>query len=295
MAEVRIFWDPQGTTIDSLGAKEFLRATDGDTPFISVSIRMLSIDSPEVHYPGNSKPSKQDEKLAQLADWMVAGKAPCGEAMAAFLHPRLATGRAGTLQQEQGEQAREIFEKLLDRLLTRENGSKRSLFIRTADQPFDAYGRLLAYISPSYTSEELADLGPWERATFNALMVKSGWAAPFIIYPSLPSYDDLVLMREAGKEAYMAGRGVWDEPLSLTGYEFRMAVKLFEVTEKLVKGEKVSKAQREGWVDRYCVDMTTREIYYPQDYMRVAPYNRIFIWPQDVTDAVSKLNLEPAG
>jgi len=39
--------------------------------------------------------------------------------------------------------------------------------------------------------------------------------------------------------------------------------------------------------------MTTREIFEPQDYYKVLPYNRIFIWPEDVTEAVGKMNLVP--
>ncbi len=76
MAQVKIFWDPMSLTVDSLGKKRFLRATDGDTPYISVSVRVLSIDTREVHYPGNQKPSKQDANLAQLATWIQEGKAP---------------------------------------------------------------------------------------------------------------------------------------------------------------------------------------------------------------------------
>jgi hypothetical protein len=37
--------------------------------------------------------------------------------------------------------------------------------------------------------------------------------------------------------------------------------------------------------------MTTRQIYEPQSYIKVEPYNRIFIWPEDVTEAVAKMNL----
>jgi endonuclease YncB( thermonuclease family) len=255
---------------------------------------MLSIDAPEVHYPGRTKPSRHDADLAQLAQWIAAGKAPIDGDLAAYLHPRLATGKAGTLQEHQGEQARAVFEQMLERMLVKPDGSRRTLFLRTADQPFDEYGRLLAYIAPSYDAEELMRMSAWERSTFNLLMVRAGWAATLIIYPSLPKYEDLVMMREAAKEAYLAGRGIWADPLSLTGYEFRMAVKLFQVTKKLVAGEKVTSAEREGWVSRYCVDITTREIYYPQRYFKVAPYNRLFVWPKDVSDAVGKLNLTPA-
>ena len=82
--------------------------------------------------------------------------------------------------------------------------------------------------------------------------------------------------------------------MTLTGYEFRMCVKLYGITEKLVEGKTLSSRERSAWITRYCVDMTTREIFQPQDYYRVAPYNRIFIWPADVAEAVGTMNLLPA-
>ncbi len=293
MAEVQVFWDPQGFTFDSLGSNKYLGNTDGDTPSVSVSIRMLSIDAPETHYPGRSRPSNQDANLAQLAQWIREGRAPVSPELAEYLYPRLATGRAGSLQEHQGEQAAAVFAQMMDQRLTRPDGTRRNVFLYTADQPFDQYGRLLAYVAPAYTKEELAILSPWERATFNMLMVRAGWAAPFIIFPSIPKYRDLVMFRASAKEAYLAGRGIWADPLMLTGYEFRMAVKLYEVTRRLVAGEVLPSSARMAWIERYCVDLTTRGIYYPENYFRVAPYNRLFVWPKDVSDAVARLNLEP--
>jgi hypothetical protein len=58
--------------------------------------------------------------------------------------------------------------------------------------------------------------------------------------------------------------------------------------------KKVSSRERSGWITRYCVDMTTREIFYLQDYHKVAPYNRIFVWPADAAEAVGRMNLLPA-
>ncbi|MEW5719175.1 MAG: thermonuclease family protein, partial [Chloroflexota bacterium] len=243
--------------------------------------------------PGTQKPSKQDANLKQLADWIQQGKAPIQDDLAKHLLPKIATGNAGTLQETQGTQATAEFTKLLDEKLTRPNGTKRRVFLRTANQPFDQNGRLLAYVAPSYSSTELQKMTRKERATFNLLLVDSGWAASFPIYPSIPGYLDLVMLQEAGKDAVEKKRGAWADPLTLTGYEFRMCVKLFAVTDKLVRGEKLSSAEKVGWIERYCVDMTTREIYYPQDYYRVAPYNRIFIWAKDVSDAVAKMNLVP--
>ena len=294
MAQVKIFWDPTSLTVDSLGKKRFLRATDGDTPYISVSIRMLSIDTPEVHYPGNQKPSKQDANLAQLATWIQEGKAPIQRSLGDYLYPKLATGKAGTLQEEQGEQATDAFRKLLDDKLTRPRGQKRRLFIRAADEHFDQYGRLLAYLAPNYTAKERESMSRKERATFNLLMVESGWAASFAIYPSVPSYPDLVLLQKAAKDAIDKKRGIWADPMTLAGYEFRMCVKLYQITKKLLSGEKLSGKAKYGWISRYCADMTTREVFYPQNYFKVKPYNRIFLWPDDVAEAVAKMNLLPS-
>jgi endonuclease YncB( thermonuclease family) len=293
MSDVKIFWDPQGVELDALGDNEYLRATDGDTPFVSMSIRMLSIDTPEVHYPGTQKPSKQDANLKQLADWIQAGKAPIHDGLAKYLLPRLVTGQAGTLQETQGMQATAQFNKLISEKLMRPDGTKRRVFLRTADQPFDQNGRLLAYVAPSYSSAEIQKMTRQDRATFNLLMVDSGWAASFPIYPSIPGYLDLVMLQEAGKDASEKKRGAWADPLLLTGYEFRMCVKLFQVTDKLTRGEKLSSAEKAGWIERYCVNMTTREIYYPQDYYRVASYNRIFVWAADVKDAIATMNVAP--
>jgi len=292
---VSIFWDPTGTTVDSLGEDKILSVTDGDTPYISMSIRMLSIDTPEIHYPGNSRPSKQDENLAQLAAWIEEGKAPIQEDLGRLLVPKLETGKAGTLQEQQGIEVARVFKNLLEERLKLPSGKARRLFIRAADEHFDQYGRLLAYIAPKYSDAELESMSRRDRSTFNLLMVDSGWAASFPIYPSIPQFPDLVLLQESAKTAFDQKLGMWADPLTVTGYEFRMCVRLHEVTRNLVNGKKLGRAEKYGWIERYCVDMTTRRIYYPQDYHRVMPYDRIFIWPEDVVEAVARMNLEPGN
>jgi len=232
--------------------------------------------------------------LAQLTTWIQAGKAPIQNDLGTYLVPKLATGKAGTLQEQQGNQATTAFTTLLDNKLKSPNGKKRSLFIRAADENFDFYGLLLAYMAPSYTSKELDVMSRIERATFNLMLVEAGWAASFPIYPSIPSYPDLVLLQKVAKDAVDKKIGVWVDPMTLTGYEFRMCVKLYNVTKKLVDGEKISRSAKYGWISRYCVDMTTREVFYPQNYFKVKPYNRIFIWPDDVAEAVATMNLVPA-
>jgi len=290
MSSVKIFWDPKGMTVDKLGTRKYERVTDGDTPYISMSIRMLSIDTPETH----SNPSKHDESLAQLAIWIQEEKAPIKPDLGQYLIPKLETGNAGALQEQQGNKATAFLEKLIMEKLSRPGGDPRQLYIRAADEHFDQYGRLLAYISPYYKKEELESRTLKERATFNLMMIESGWAASFPIYPSIPSHPNLVLLQEAGKHAFENDLGAWADPLALTGYEFRMCVRLYTTTKKMViDGKKLYGSTKYNWIERYCVDMTTREIFYPQDYYKVKPYNRIFIWPKDVVEAVSMMNLIP--
>ncbi len=293
MAKVQLFWDPEGRELNSLGTNKFLRITDGDTPYISTAIRMLSIDTPEVHYPGTTSPVKHDAKFQELLDWITTGKAPLDDALAAYLRPRLSGGGVGTRQKQQGDAATDALDKLMMDKLTKPNGKQRELFVSTGNPPFDQYGRLLAYIAPYYSAEEKASLTELERATFNLLMIDNGWAAPFPIYPSLPKYRDLVLMQDRARDAFESKRGIWSDAATLTGYEFRMCYKLWDITRRLEKGERLSSSERAAWVERYCVDMTTREIFEPAAYHRVAPFNRVFVWPADVTDAVAKLNLTP--
>jgi endonuclease YncB( thermonuclease family) len=233
---VKIFWDPDGLELASLGSKKYQGAVDGDTPSISMPVRMLSIDAPETHYPGNTPPSRQDKSFAKLAGWIRSGEAPIDSGLGDYLHPKLSTGAAGSLQERQGMEAAKHFEKIFLTKLAKPDGHKRNIFLRAADENFDEYGRLLAYMAPYYAQDELISMPLMDRATFNLLMVASGWAAPLPIYPSLPKHSDLILLHDCAKEAYMAKKGAWAEPNMLTGYEFRMCVKLHDVTEKLVSG-----------------------------------------------------------
>jgi endonuclease YncB( thermonuclease family) len=297
METVAVFWDPAGFELDSLGKKRHVPPPwDGDTPYVRIPIRMLSIDTPETNYPGLGKPSKSDAMLQELAKWIRQGDSPVADGLAQHLVPRLETGSAGSLQEKHGEKAKTEFAKLLDETLTRPSGPKRNVFLRAADEHFDAYGRLLAYMAPAYTEKELASRPLHERATFNLLMVESGWAATFPIFPSLPKYEDLVRLHEVATKAIDTGAGAWaDADLMLTGYEWRMCIKLHRVTRKLVRGESISSSEKRSWISRYCLDMTTLEIFRPQDYHRVPPANRVFVWPRDVRRAVAELNLIPGS
>ena len=291
MSGLKIFWQPSGRELDHIGTKKLLDFTDGDTPNIRVPIRMLSIDTPETY----KNPTVQDRKFARLVDWLQQGIAPIDPELSAYLAPRLATGNAGTRQEDQGNAATAFIDDLAKRRLNdRPGAGPRSLFVRVGDQPFDTYGRLLAYVAPSYSREERDTMTRRERATFNLDMVAAGWAAPFVLYPNIPNELDLPILHTAAREAVQGGKGAWADPQILTGYEFRMMDRLFEVTKDITDGQDVTSRRRFGWVTRYCADMTTAKLYPPQHYFKVAPENRLFIWPEDARQAVADLNLVPA-
>ena len=291
MNEVKIFWDPAGVQLDSLGTKKISGTpADGDTPYIRTPVRMLGIDTPETNYPTIGNPANSDAKLTELAGFLESGKYNVNKGLIDFLLPKLKTGSAGTLQKEQGEDAKLFFKQVLDKRLTKPSGKKRSLFVKSADEHFDKFGRLLAYIAPKYSRKELATISREERATFNYDMIKSGWAAPILIYPNLPKNSDLRMVRKACKDAFDNNLGAWSTDKMLTGYEWRMCIKLYKAIKKLTGTN--TYIRQSDWISRYCFDMTTLKVYYPQEYYKVEPCNRVFIWADDIREAVANLNLQ---
>ncbi len=289
-SRIAIFWTPAGITLDQLGARELLDVIDGDTPNVRMAIRMLSIDTSET-YPNGPR---LDAALAGLVPWIESGAAPIDPVLAEALLPKLRAPQPASRHVAMGERAKEAFRRLLDERLTRPDGTRRKLFLRAADQPFDKHGRLLAYVAPDYSKSERDRLDRRERATFNLLLVEQGWAAPFVIYPSIPGELDLPLLHAAAREAIAERRGIWADPLLLLPYELRALDRLVDIKRKLDAGEKLDARIRWGWVERYCADMTTRLLHRPQRYVEVDPESRLFIWPQDVREAVGRLGLTAA-
>lgn len=292
---IQVLWTPAGFNLPSLGARDLVDVSDGDTPNIRMPVRMLSVDTPEVTARSEAGAARVDAKFAELADWLEDGTAPVSARWRDHILPRLRDRQAGTLQYTQGKAASAWYKARKDERLTRPNGRKRKLFVRTADMPFDNYGRLLAYVAPSYSPAELKELSRAERATFNLDLIESGWAAPFVIYPSIPGELDLPLVIRAAADAMAQSRGQYADDLFLPGYEYRMCEKLHSITKKIAEGQSLSWPDRLAWRSRYCLDMRDRTLFGPEDYMDIpAPY-RIWIWPQDVQEAIGKLNLVPSG
>jgi hypothetical protein len=104
-----------------------------------------------------------------------------------------------------------------------------------------------------------------------------------VIYPSIPGELDLPMLLDAAATARTAGLGIWADPLTLPGYEYRCLERLHEVTAKIVAGR-----------ERYCADMRDRVLHGPEDYSDIPPEYRLWFWAADIGEAVSRLNLTPA-
>lgn len=290
----QILWTPAGQNLPSLGSKALVDVSDGDTPNIRMPVRMLSIDTPEVTARSESGAERINARFAELVAWLKDGTAPATKAFRNHILPKLESTDAGSLQLEQGRQASAFYKDKIDERLTRPGSSKkRSFFVRSANIPFDDYGRLLAYVAPSYSKLERESMTRAQRATFNLDLIQSGWAAPFVLFPSIPGELDLPLYLEMAVEAVENNRGQYANPLSLPAYEYRMCEKLYAISRKLADGDNIAFADQLNWRSRYCADMRTRELRRPEDYMSIPTAYRLWIWPDDVQTAIGMLNLVP--
>jgi endonuclease YncB( thermonuclease family) len=291
---VQILWSPAGATMPSLGARALVDVTDGDTPNLRMPVRMLSVDTPEVTAHTPARAAEVDDEFAQLAVWIRDGLAPISPRLAQLVLPRLETGKAGTLHFQQGQAASAFAKQNIEARLQRPDGTRRNIFIRVADDPFDDNNRLLAYVAPNYSAAERRQMPRTQRATFNLDLVTHGWAASFVIYPAIPGALDLPLLIQAAATARLNGRGMWADPHTLLAYEYRALEKLYRITKKIAAGERLDAGEAYSWRERYCVDMRSRVLHGPEDYIDIEPEYRLWIWPGDLNAAVARLNLVPA-
>ena len=179
---LKVLWTPDGINLDQIGTKTLTDISDGDTPKIDMSIRMLSIDTPEKRPTARGLSKDEMRTLTpQVKTWIESGDSPVGEVLAAHLLPLLDRTDVADAHWAQGVEATEVHEEITQTRLTRPDGTKRALFVRVADERFDRYGRLLAYTAPSFSAEERRTMTRRERATFNFDMIENGWAASFIL------------------------------------------------------------------------------------------------------------------
>lgn len=262
----------------ALGDKpEFISATDGDTPSIQTPIRMLGIDAPELHYQGATanNPGKYD---AAFAGFLAGAGKNLDAGLKAHLQKRL-DALASTRHIKAGEAAFQHYQGIVAERLRRVSEktgkelSPRKLFTMVSRQVFDRYGRLLAYVAPSYTKQEREAVAPEKRPTFNLQMVQDGQATSLVIYPNLPKPADLILIHKAMSTARSRRKGLWKSAVPvLHAFEFRWIVD-------------VMAGKREG-PDRFCGDFVSGKLYMPQHYYKVPDERRVWFFNEDLGEAL---------
>jgi hypothetical protein len=115
--------------------------------------------------------------------------------------------------------------------LKRPDGSQRKMAVIATGELVEKNGRLLSYTAPWFSGTASDPLPPRDhpdRRTFNLDMVVLGWAATFVIFPSIPRPADLNLLLAEAEVAWQEQRGAWAQfgRDLLLGYEYRACIKL---------------------------------------------------------------------
>jgi endonuclease YncB( thermonuclease family) len=266
-----------------------IRAVDGDTPNVEQPLRLVSCDTPEkAQYAGGPDVSqpKLDACKQRLQSGFYSG---LQKPLRNYLIKKL-TSDAAANHISGGLQATTVFEQLIATRLTRPNGTQRRIGVIPTGEIIDRYARMLAYIVPWFANTPADPLPPKaspERLTFNLNMIENGWAAFFPIYRSLPADDDMNLAITAAEAAWNAKRGVWKTfgKHFLLGYEYRMCIKLA-----------LAKTAPKGIADafqRACVDLRTLKVVGKFGFADVPPPYRLWVWQEDLQEAISALGLTP--
>ncbi|MEV0149964.1 MULTISPECIES: thermonuclease family protein [unclassified Nonomuraea] len=266
----------------------FLKVTDGDTPAIEMSIRMVSIDTPESEY-GGSPPTAQATLERAKARLQDSAYDALPQDLRDYLIARI-TPDAAQRHLTAGKLAAEAHKTMVTTRLARPDGSQRKMAVIATGELVEKNGRLLAYTAPWFSRTPSDPLPPRDhpdRRTFNLDMVALGWAATFIIYPSIPRTADLNLLLEEAEQAWQQQRGAWAQfgPDLLLGYEYRTCIKLG--TRHLDDpAETIASA-----FQRVCVDLRTLTEVGLYGYHQVPPAQRLWIWATDLEQARKDLSL----
>ena len=259
----------------------WISATDGDTPTLQFPIRMLGIDAPELHYQGASAstPAKYD---APFSTFLTATGKDLDTDLKQHLAKKLANN-ACTRHIAAGQASFEHFQLMAQKRLARKDKkgkslSPRRIFAMVAEEVFDRYGRMLAYVNGAYEKKERETIPESKRPTFNLQMLQEGQAVSLLIYPNIPKPSDLELVQAAVRKARTTNKGFWKGPDNLLlPYEFRWII---DTTTGTRNGP-----------DRYCADISTGKLYQPQHYYKVLPENRLFFYAKDLVEAL-KMNFQ---
>ncbi|MGW7303406.1 hypothetical protein [Streptomyces sp. NPDC054829] len=268
----------------------FLSVTDGDTPNIAMAVRMVSIDTPESQYGGAPATAQAalERTKARLLDGTYDALPPD---LRDYLVSRI-TPDAAQRHQAAGKAAAQAHTDMVATRLTCPDGSQRKMAVIATGELVEGNGRLLAYTALWFSGSASDPLPPRDdprRRTFNLDLVAQGWAATFLIYPSLPRAFDLNLLLDEAETAWTQQRGVWAQfgQDLLLGYEYRACIKL-GAKEVLDPDKAIASAYQ-----RVCVDLRTLTEVGLFGYHRVPPQHRLWIWEDDLEQARNDLPISP--
>jgi endonuclease YncB( thermonuclease family) len=266
-----------------------LRGVDGDTVNINQAVRMVSIDTPESKLGGSAGTAQAtlNRCRKRLQDGVYD---KIDESLRKHLIDRLSAD-AAKRHLDAGARASEEFARMrAARLQAGPNGTAKVAIVVTGEV-VEENGRVLGYIAPWLTPPLPPRADP-RRRTFNQELIEAGWAALFLIYPSLPVDADLNRVLAAAESAWAGKHGAWAEfgQDLLLGYEYRACLKL---GAKDTPGEPpVPPATRiQGAFRRVCVDVRNRKILGPYGYHHIDPPYRLWVWKEDLNDARQALSL----
>lgn len=261
--------------------------SDGDTPTILQPVRMVSIDTPEkTHYAGRAEVAQA--KLEECRQRLQTGFYPqIPDSLRDYLLERLDEGAAAR-HITAGEQASVEFDLLLKDRLARPDGSQRRVATIPTGEVIDRFGRMLAYLAPWFAGAPGDPVPPRNhpaRRTFNLEMVAAGWAAPFMVFPSLPQNDDLNLLYAESKAAWVKKRGAWKlyGRKLLLGYEYRLCI-------KLGTAKTTASGMRDAF-QRICIDLRGPRSVGLYGWHTVRPPHRMWVWVTDAEVASRALGL----
>lgn len=303
----------QGNTVRPDNRK-FLRQGDGDGVFIEQPVRLVSIDTPEsLEYfggPDNNQPKL--DRTRERIESSFFNDLPVD--LRTYLLEKLTDG-AAERHQNAGDDAKKHFAELLERRLTQDDGTKRDLAVMPSGELIAQDGRMLAYVAPWFKGTKSDPLPPRNdprRHTFNLEMIRSGWAAFFPIYPSLPGRTDMDLAVAAAEDAWNGKLGAWERYGNdlLLGYEYRASIKLagpvvvarkdnednrnFYSTEEFeaagdLDGWEIERRSAADLISeafaRHCVDISSGRDVGKHGFHAVPPCYRLWYWEDDAAEA----------
>ncbi|MBC3190948.1 thermonuclease family protein [Pseudonocardia sp. C8] len=291
MADIALGFQPETRRVYDA---PLLRGVDGDTVNIDQSVRMVSIDTPESHF-GGAAPTAQ-ATLNRARERLEAGDYDAiGPQLRDYQIARL-TPTAAERHLSAGARAAAEFARMrAERLVIDPVSGVGKVGILVTGEVIEENGRLLAYVTP-WLNKPLPPPNDPRRRTFNLQLVETGWAALFLIYPSLPRDSDLRRAVTAAETAWENKLGAWHEfgEDLLLGYEYRAGIKLGEADKPdqppVPPGERIDAAFR-----RVCVDLRTREILGRFGYHKIEPPFRLWFWQKDLDTAREMFQLvDPA-